>query len=110
EDLGITCLWLSPLNPAPSYHRYDATDYYSVDPVLGTNEDLRVLTDDAHRRGMRVILDWVPSHSSVDHPAFRAAQADPSSPSANWFIFDERPDKYRCFLGVIPSLPSFNTE
>src|SRR5262249_2728329 len=47
EELGVTCLWLSPLCAAESYHRYDATDYYRVDPSLGTDDDLRALVDEA---------------------------------------------------------------
>jgi glycosidase len=109
-ELGITCLWLSPIGPAPSYHRYDATDYFSVDPALGTGDDLRALVDAAHDRGMRVLLDFVPSHLSSDHPAFRAAVSDPDAPTRSWFVFYEWPDTYRNFLEVVPQLPSVNTE
>src|SRR5262249_32842927 len=63
-DLGVNCLWLSPIHPAESYHRYDATDFFAVDPRLGTNADLKALTDHAHALGMRVLLDFVPSHFS----------------------------------------------
>ncbi len=109
-DLGVTCLWLSPLCASPSYHRYDATDYNAVDPILGSKEDLRALTDAAHAGGMRVLLDFAPSHCSWEHPAFRAAQQDPAADTADWFTFEQRPDRYRCFLGFAPSLPSLNTE
>ena len=107
-DLGINCIWLSPLGPAQTYHRYDATDYFGVDPDLGTNDDLKRLIEKAHKLGMRMILDFVPSHFSWEHPAFVAAQADPDADTADWFIFDEWPDKYRCFLSVVPSLVSLN--
>jgi cyclomaltodextrinase len=109
-ELGITCLWLSPLNPAESYHRYDTTDYYNVDPRLGTNEDLNALTSQAHALGMRVLLDFVPSHISWQHPAFLAAQRDPHAPSFDWFTFAHWPDRYRSFLEAVPSLPSLRTE
>jgi len=109
EDLGVNCLWLSPFCPAPSFHRYDATGFLAVDPVLGTEEDLRALTGAAHARGMRVMMDFVPSHCSREHPAFLAAQADLHAPTASWFTFDRWPDRYRCFLDLVPDLPSFNT-
>jgi glycosidase len=110
DELGVTCLWLSPISPAETYHRYDALDYYTVDPTLGTTEDLRALVDDAHRRGMRVIIDFVPSHLSWHHPAFQEAQRDPTAPTASWFTFYHRPDEYRTFLESVPSLPSLNTD
>ncbi len=110
NDLGVTCLWLSPLSPSPSYHRYDVTDYYAVDPALGTKEDLRDLVDEAHQRGIRVILDFVPAHCSWGHPAFLQAQASAKAPTATWFTFTERPDRYRMFLGSVPSLPSIDAQ
>ena len=108
-DLGVTCLWLSPLCAAETYHRYDATDLYAVDPTLGSADDLRALTSAAHALGMRVLLDFVPSHCSWRHPAFLAAQRDPQAPTASWFTFDHWPDRYRSFLNAVPSLPTFNT-
>jgi cyclomaltodextrinase len=110
EALGVTCLWLSPFCSSPSYHRYDATDYFTVDPALGTLSDLRALTDEAHARGMRVMMDFVPSHCSRKHPAFAAAQRDRDAPTVSWFTFDEWPDRYRSFLNMVPDLPSFNAD
>jgi glycosidase len=109
-DLGATCIWLSPLHPSESYHRYDTIDYFDVDPALGTREDLRDLITDAHGRGIRVLLDFVPSHLSIHHPAFAAARLDRSAPTASWFTFDQWPDGYRCFLQVSKGLPSINTD
>ncbi len=109
-DLGVSCLWLSPINPAESYHRYDATDYYHVDPSLGGDDALRQLVDAAHQRGLRIMLDFVPNHCSWHHPAFEAAQRDPFAPTASWFTFDERPHRYRSFLDSQPFLPTFNTD
>ncbi len=108
-DLGVNCLWLSPITPAETYHRYDATDFFTVDPVLGTLEDLKRLTDQAHALGMRVLLDFVPSHISWHHPAFLVAQQDQHAPSYEWFTFKHWPDQYRSFLDNVPSLPSLNT-
>ncbi len=109
EELGINCIWLSPLSLADTYHRYDSKDLFAIDPELGSEADLHELVSEAHGRGMRLILDFVPSHCSWKHPAFLAAQADPEAESASWFVFYERPDEYRCFLGRARMLPSFDT-
>ena len=70
-NLGFTAIWLNPIN-ASSFRDagYDVTDFYSVDPRYGTNEDYRVLCEEAHRRGLKVIFDLVAGHTSVDHPWF----------------------------------------
>jgi len=73
SDLGVTGLWLMPINPSPSYHGYDVTDYYDVNPQYGTLDDFRRLLTEAHRRGIRVIVDLVLNHSSVEHPNFERA-------------------------------------
>lgn len=100
EDLGVTCVWLSPIFPSPSHHGYDATDYRSVETRLGTEADLRGLVDDAHQRGMRVILDFVVNHVSSAHPAFQAAIRDRAAPEASWFTFTDWPAEYLSFFGV----------
>jgi glycosidase len=110
SDLGFNCLWLSPLGPSVTYHRYDQTDFFGIDPELGTEADLRALIDAAHKRGIRMILDFVPSHCSWEMPEFVAARQDQDAPSYSWFVFDEWPDNYRSFLNRVPFLPSFNTE
>jgi glycosidase len=109
SDLGVNCLWLSPIGVADTYHRYDGKDYFTVDPGLGSNEDLRALTDAAHKVGMRVLLDFVPCHCSYKHPAFLEAQKSTDAPTYSWFTFYEWPHKYRSFLDFVPWLPSLNT-
>lgn len=108
-NLGVNCLWLSPINISPTYHRYDPMDYFEIDPVLGSNDDLRALTTAAHELGMRVLLDFVPSHCSWKHAAFVAARQDPDAATRSWFTFYKWPDHYRCFIEFDPSLPSINT-
>jgi glycosidase len=83
-DLGVTGLWLMPIHPSPSYHGYDVTDYYAVNPQFGTMEDFKVLLDEAHARGIRVTIDWVPNHTSNQHPWFEQAK-DPDSPYRDWY-------------------------
>ncbi len=86
SDLGITALWLMPISPSPSYHGYDVTDYYGINPQYGTMEDFRRFLAEAHRRGIRVVTDLVLNHSSSQHPWFQAAlHGDPAY--RDWYIF-----------------------
>ncbi|MFP4549249.1 MAG: alpha-amylase family glycosyl hydrolase [Spirochaetales bacterium] len=110
QDLGIGCIWLSPIGPAPSYHRYDAIDYISVDPMAGSVDDLVDLTARAHSLGIRVILDFVPSHMSSDHLYFKDAVENEDSIYRDWFTFYEWPHSYRSFLEMAPAMPSIRTE
>ncbi len=87
-DLGVTALWLMPIFPSPSYHGYDVTDYYSVNPAYGTLDDLKKLLAEAHKRGIRVILDLVLNHTSSQHPWFVAAQ-DPHSTYRDWYVWSK---------------------
>ena len=85
EGLGARCLWLMPVAESPSYHGYDVADYYRVDREYGTNEDFKRLVAEAHRRGIRVLVDLVLNHASSEHPFFQAALRDSSSPYRRWF-------------------------
>ncbi|MEL7645047.1 MAG: alpha-amylase family glycosyl hydrolase [Anaerolineaceae bacterium] len=75
NDLGVGALWLMPINPSPSYHGYDVTDYKAVNPDYGTLDDFTQLLEACHERGIRVIMDFVVNHSSSQHPWFQAALA-----------------------------------
>jgi glycosidase len=86
SDLGITALWLMPIHPSPSYHGYDVTDYYAVNPDYGTLDDFRRLLAEAHRRGIRVTIDFVINHTSREHPWFQEA-LDPQSPKHDWYVW-----------------------
>ncbi|MGE3614893.1 MAG: alpha-amylase family glycosyl hydrolase [Gemmatimonadales bacterium] len=90
-DLGATCLWLMPIAESPSYHGYDVTDYYRVEPDFGTADDFKRLVAEAHRRGIKVVLDMVLNHTSDEHPAFQAAVADTASPYRRWYRFAPTP-------------------
>lgn len=85
-DLGVTGIWLMPIHPSPSTHGYDATDYYGVNPQYGTMDDFRRLVDEAHRRGIRVIIDLALNHTSSQHPWFIQSQ-DARSPYRDWYIW-----------------------
>ena len=87
QDLGVDALWLMPVFASPSYHGYDTTDYERVNPDYGTNEDLSRLCAEAHRRGMRVIVDLVLNHTSNQHPWFLESASGPDSPKRDWYVW-----------------------
>jgi glycosidase len=76
-----------PVAESPSYHGYDATNYYKIEPDYGTNEDFRRFVAAAHRRGIHVLVDMVLNHVSSEHPYFQDALRNPRSPYRSWFRF-----------------------
>jgi glycosidase len=94
DDLGVTGIWLMPITESPSYHGYDVVDYLQVDQEYGTNEDLLHLMEEAHARGIRVIVDLVLNHTSRSHPWFQVA-LQPDSEQRDWYIWAEQPPSYR---------------
>lgn len=88
-ELGIDALWINPWYPSPQHDAgYDVSDYRDIDPRFGTIDEARELIDDAHRLGLRVILDIVPNHTSSEHPWFQAAlTAGPGSPERARYLF-----------------------
>lgn len=94
EWLGVDALWLSPINPSPNKdYGYDVSDYLDVDPALGTMADLDRLIEDAGRRGIRVLLDIVPNHTSDQHPWF----SDPEK--RDWYVWADRPNNWMSAFG-----------
>lgn len=90
SGLGITCIWLNPFYPSPNRDNgYDITDYYSVDPRLGTLGDFVDFMDLAHNYGIRVIIDLVINHTSIDHPWFQKARKDKNSKYHDYYIWAE---------------------
>jgi alpha-amylase len=85
KDLGAQCIWLMPVAESPSYHGYDVADYYTVERDYGTNADFKRMVGEAHRRGIRVLVDMVLNHGSNRHPFFQAAARDTASPYRSWF-------------------------
>ena len=85
HSLGARCIWLMPVAESPSYHGYDVTNYYRVEPDYGTNADFKQLVAEAHRRGIKVLVDLVLNHMSSEHPFFQDALRNPSSPYRSWF-------------------------
>jgi maltose alpha-D-glucosyltransferase/alpha-amylase len=92
--LGVTCIWLMPFYPSPNKDNgYDISDFYGVDPRLGTLGDLVDFLRAARERGIRVIADLVVNHTSDQHPWFQSARADPESPWRDFYVWaDEQPE------------------
>ena len=88
--LGVTCVWLNPIHPGPNRDDgYDVTDFYGVDPRLGTLGDFAELVHQAGNRGLRVIIDLVVNHTSDEHPWFRSARSDVASPYRDWYVWSQ---------------------
>jgi len=92
--LGVDAVWISPFYPSPmADFGYDVSDHCGVDPIFGTLEDFDRLVTEAHARGLRVILDFVPNHTSERHPWFAESRASRQSPQRGWYIWrDPAPD------------------
>jgi alpha-glucosidase len=108
SDLGASALYLTPIFPARSTHRYDATSFDRIDPLLGGDEALASLVAAAHGRGIRVVGDLTLNHCGAGHDWFAAARNGRAVPERDFFTFGERfPHGYAAWLGV-PSLPKLN--
>jgi alpha-glucosidase len=86
--LGIDAIWISPIYPSPMRDfGYDVSDYCEIDPVFGTLESLDRLIAEAHARHLKIILDFVPNHTSIEHPWFRESRRSRSDPKRDWYIW-----------------------
>ncbi len=108
QSLGVKVIYMNPIFMAWSNHRYDTADYTRIDPMLGTEEDFRLLCEMAHEKGMKVMLDGVFSHTGSTSVYFDktgqfgggAYSAGPASPYYEWYDFQEFPDKYSAWWGI----------
>src|SRR5262245_33588353 len=88
EWLGVDAVWLSPIYPSPMKDfGYDVSDYTNIDPLFGTLADFYHLTTEVHRRGMKILLDFVPNHTSDRHPWFTEARSSRRSAKRDWYIW-----------------------
>jgi alpha-glucosidase len=107
-ELGVNLLYLTPVFPAASNHRYDASSFLRVDPLLGGDEAYARLIEAAHARGIKVIGDLTSNHSGDRHEWFRAAFGNPGAPEEEFYYFtDDDNTEYECWLGA-RSLPKFD--
>jgi len=117
QSLGVTVLYFNPIFKARSNHKYNTGDYMTIDPGFGTEADFRALCAEAEKRGMRVILDGVFSHTGSDSLYFNkdgsygegGAYNDPDSPYREWYRFYSWPDEYECWWGF-RTLPNVHEE
>ena len=93
--LGVDAVWLSPFYRSPmADFGYDVADYCDVDPLFGSLSDFDRLLAEAHQRGLKVIVDWVPNHSSDQHPWFIESRSSRDNPKRDWYIWrDGAPDE-----------------
>ncbi len=87
QDLGIEAIWLTPIQPSPSYHKYDVVDYYGIDPEYGTLDDFKSLLSEAHARGISVIMDLVINHTSANHPWFQESIKGKNNPYRSFYTW-----------------------
>lgn len=108
KDLGISIIYLNPIFKASSCHKYDVGDYEVVDEMFGTNEDFKILCEEAKKRGIKIILDGVFSHTGCDSRYFNkfgnfdevGAYQSPDSPYYKWYRFINFPYSYECWWGI----------
>ena len=104
--LGVDVLWLSPVFRSPmADFGYDVSDYCDIDPLFGTLADMDDLIAECHERGMRLMLDWVPNHTSVEHRWFQESRTDRTNPKADWYVWRDQPaNNWLCsFSGGAPA-------
>lgn len=89
QQLGINAIWLMPIHPSPSYHGYDVINYYAVNSEYGTMADFKNLLNEAHKRGIHIVIDLVINHTSSQHPFFIDANSSPDSNYRNWYVWSD---------------------
>src|SRR5215207_584316 len=87
QELGINAIWLMPIHPSPSYHGYDVLNYYAVNPQYGTMDDFKNLLNEAHTKDIKIIIDFVPNHTSSQHPFFVDANSNTNSEYRDWYVW-----------------------
>jgi alpha-glucosidase len=99
-ELGIDAIWISPIYPSPmADFGYDVADYCGIDAIFGTMDDFDRLLAAAHQRGLRLILDFVPNHTSDQHPWFVESRSSRDNPKRNWYIWRDQPNNWQSHFG-----------
>ncbi|MBC3542285.1 alpha-amylase family glycosyl hydrolase [Rufibacter sediminis] len=110
KDLGVEAVWLMPMNPSPSYHKYDVTDYYGIHPDYGTMADFKEFISQAHKRNIKVVMDMVLNHSSNQHPWFVDAVKNENSPYRDYYVWTHKNDPQTQKEGRPTGADSDNTQ
>jgi len=90
KELGVEALWLMPISPSPSYHKYDVTDYKGIHPDYGTEQDFKRLVEEAHNRNIKIVIDLIINHTASDHPWFQEAINNPESKYRDYYVWANR--------------------
>lgn len=106
KGMGFNAIWMTPVFESPSHHGYDISDYFTLNPRLGTLEDFKYLISEAHRLGLKLILDFVANHCSSQHPYFKDALKSQQSEYHQWFLWKDWPN-YESFFNI-GSMPKLN--
>lgn len=115
KTLGVATIWLAPFQPTPNRDDgYDVSDFYGIDPNVGTSQDFDDFMQQANQRGIRVMMDLVTNHTSDQHPWFKQARQSKNSPYRSWYVWSkERPkkwDKGMVFPGVQEDIWTFDKQ
>ena len=109
SQLGITCIHILPFYPSPFIDDgYDISNYVNVRPELGTLEDFKHFTDEAHKRGIRVMIDFVLNHTSTQHPWFLEASSSPDNPKRDFYLWSKTGNEYAGAANPFSALKSSN--
>jgi len=99
-NLGVDALWVAPIFPSPmADFGYDIADYCEIDPIFGNMADFDLLLEQVHRRGLRLILDFVPNHTSERHPWFLESRSSRDNPRRDWYIWRDQPNNWTSNFG-----------
>jgi alpha-amylase len=90
EDLGIGGIWLMPIMPSPTYHKYDVTDYKGIHPDYGTIDDFKKFVAEAHKRNIKVLVDLILNHTGYEHPWFQSALKGKDSPYRDYYVWADK--------------------
>ena len=98
--LGVDAVWISPIYPSPmADFGYDVANYCDIDPLFGTLADFDRLLSEVHRRGLKMILDFVPNHTSDQHPWFLESRSSRNSPKRDWYLWRDEPNNWLSNFG-----------
>jgi len=90
QELGVSAVWLMPIMPSPSYHKYDVTDYKAIHPDYGSMEDFKIFLAKAHKRDIKVVIDMIINHTAADHPWFLNAKKGKDNPYRDYYVWADK--------------------
>lgn len=100
QELGVKGLWLTPFLKSPKVDNgYDVADYYAIDPTYGTMDDFKAFLDNAHSKGIKVVMDMVLNHTSTDSQWFKEARKSKDNPYRDYYIWQDKPNNWESFFG-----------